>query len=77
MNTLESTISILQSLPKSDVNATSDITYATYSKIYFPIHPISRQQMLNDLAISRAQEESGYYKDFSEAIYEIELKYGL
>ncbi len=77
MSTLESTISMLQSLPEPDVKAIHDITYTIYSKIFSPIQPVSRQQMLNDLAISRMQEKTGDYKDFSDAIEEIEVKYGL
>lgn len=42
-----------------------------------PFEPMSKQQILNELAESRRQAEDGDYRDFDEALDEIEAKYGL
>ena len=42
-----------------------------------PFEPMSKQQILNELAESRQQAEDGNYRDFDEALDEIEAKYGL
>ncbi len=42
-----------------------------------PFRPLSRQQILADLSISREQIKSGETIDFDHAIDEIEARYGL
>lgn len=42
-----------------------------------PFRPLTKQQILADLATSRKQIEDGEYLDFEDAINEIEAQYGL
>ena len=77
MSTLEQTVSMLESLPEDDVKAIHDIIYRFYIRERSPFKPLSKKQILNDLAISRAQIANGECKEFGEAIQEIEAKYGL
>ena len=42
-----------------------------------PLRPLSKRQILADLAISREQIENGEVVDFDQAIEEIEAQYDL
>ena len=42
-----------------------------------PFHPLTRQQIYSDLAISREQILRGDVVDFDQAIDEIEVQHGL
>ena len=42
-----------------------------------PFHPLSKRQILADLAVSRQQVENGDVVDFDRAIDEIEAQHGL
>ena len=77
MSTLEQTVSMLESLPEDDVKAIHDITYRFYIREHSPLKPVTREQILKDLAVSRQQIANGEGKELSEAIREIEAKYGL
>lgn len=77
MSTLEQTVSMLESLPEDDVKAIHDITYRFYIREHSPFKPVTREQILKDLAISRQQIANGEGKELGEAIREIEAKYGL
>lgn len=77
MSTLEQTISMLESLPEDDVKAIHDIIYRFYVREQSPLAALSREKVLNDLAISREQIKNGEYKELGEAVREIEEKYGL
>ena len=77
MSTLEQTVSMLESLPEDDVKAIHDITYRFYIRERSPFKPVTREQILKDLAISRQQITNGEGKELGEAIQEIEAKYGL
>ena len=77
MSTLEATITMLEHLPESDLQAIHDITYSIYTKIQSPFKPLTKEQVLNDLAESRKQVENGEYKDLTEAVDELRGKYGL
>lgn len=77
MNTLDATISMLRALPESDIKIIHDITYFIYTKRHNPSKPITKEQILNDLAISREQIANGEYQDLDKAIDEIETKYGI
>ena len=77
MNTLESTISMLETLPEHELQAIHDITYVIYSRNPNPFRPTSKEQILKDLETSRKQIENGQYKDAKIAINEIGAKYGI
>ena len=77
MSTLEQTVSMLESLPEDDVKAIHDITYRFYIREHSPLKPVTREQILMDLAVSRQQIANGEGKELGEAIREIEAKYGL
>lgn len=77
MSTLEQTVSMLQLLPEDDVKAIHDITYRLYIRERSPFALLTKEKVLNDLAISREQIANGDSKGLGEAIREIEEKYGL
>jgi uncharacterized protein YjiS (DUF1127 family) len=77
MSTLEQTVSMLEALPEDDVRAIRDITYRFYIRECSPFKPLTKDQMLNDLAVSREQIENGECLELGDAIEEIEAKYGL
>lgn len=77
MSTLEATISMLEQLPDSDIQAIHDITYSIYKKTMSPLKPLTKEQVLQELSVSRRQIENGEYQEFETAIDEIEAKYGI
>ena len=77
MSTLAATIAMLERLPETDLQAIHDITYSIYTKIQSPFKPLTKNQILDDLAESRKQIEQGECKDLTTAIDEIRGKYGL
>ena len=77
MSTLEQTVTMLESLPEDDLKAIHDITYRFYIRKHSPFEPLTKEQILEDLAISRQQIANDEGKELGEAIREIEAKYGL
>lgn len=77
MSTLEQTVSMLESLPEEDVKAIHDITYRFYIRERSPFKPVTKEQVLNDLAVSREQVANGEGIELGEALKEIGDKYGL
>jgi len=77
MSTLEQTVSMLEALPEDDVKAIHDIIYRFYIREHSPFKPVTKQQVLMDLAVSRQQIANGEGEELGEAIREIEMKYGL
>jgi len=77
MSTLEQTVSMLEALPEEDLKAIHDITYRFYIHARNPFAPLTKKQILQDLAISREQAANGEFMDFDDAIREIREKYGL
>lgn len=77
MNTLESTISMLETLPEQELKAIHDITYVIYAQSSNPYRPLSKQRILKDLEASREQIKNGQCKDAKAAINEIGAKYGI
>ncbi len=77
MSTLEQTVSMLKVLPDDDIKAIHDITYRFYIREHSPFAPLTKEKVLNDLAISREQISNGDCKELGQAIQEIEAKYGL
>lgn len=77
MTLRESTKSMLDNMPDSDVKVIHDLTKTLFEKNASPLRPVSKSQVLKDLEISRNQIKNGEYKDFNEALDEIEKKYDL
>ena len=77
MNTLDATISMLEDLPESELQAIHDITYILYSKTVSTLRPLKKEQILEDLSVSREQVKNGEFSDAEDAITEIEVKYGI
>lgn len=79
MSTLESTISMLEVLPEADLVKIQDFV----KKLFFqrsqecPFPPKSRQEIYQDLEISRQQAAEGKCQDMGKALTEIRSKYGL
>ena len=53
MSTFEQTVSMLESLPEDDVKVIHNITYRFYIREHSPLKPVTREQILKDLAVSR------------------------
>ena len=77
MSTLESTISMLENMPQSDVEVIYTMTKALFDKQASPFQALSREQILRDLAESRQQIEKGQYADAKDALQALRSKYGL
>lgn len=79
MSTLESTISMLEVLPESDLIKIQDFVRKLFwqrgSECPFP--PKSRQEIYRDLEISRQQAAEGKCQDMEQALLEIRSKYEL
>lgn len=77
MSIVEATKKMLDVLPESDVRVIYAVTKNIYEKEASPFKPLSREQILRDLEISREQIERGDFLDFDKALEEIEVEYGL
>lgn len=75
MNMKEKNIAILSAIPESEQQQI--FVYLTENFIKNPFQPKSEEEILNELAQSRADYERGDYMDFDDAIDEICKKYGL
>ena len=79
MNTFENTVSMMEALPESDLIEIENFT----KKLYMlriaesPFRPVSGEDILNDLQISREQTAQGKCKEMGQAIEGIRNKYGL
>ena len=77
MSTLEATISMLETLPEADIKAIHDVIYSIYSRNTSPLKPVTKEQILLDLAVSRDQIKEGRFRDAESAISDIEARYGI
>ena len=77
MTLREETKNMIGFLPESDVKAIYGLIKNLYEKESSPFRPLTKKQILADLAESRDEIESGAYTDFDVAINEIEKAYGL
>lgn len=78
MSTLESTVSMLEILPESDVqivyNITKDLLEQRKSSVF---KPVTKEQVMQDLETSTKQIEEGKYRSADEVIGRLREKYGL
>lgn len=79
MSTLEATVSMLETLPESELLAIHDMTRRFFIKhtAQNPLEPMTEQQMLEKLEVSRKHAEEGKMMDADVAISRIREKYGL
>ena len=77
MSIVEATTSMLETMPESDVQIVYSLTKDLFEKSNSPFKPLTREQILSDLAESREQIKNGEYLDFDDAIKEIRTAHGL
>lgn len=79
MNILENTVSMMEALPESDLIEIQNFTKRLYMLrcAESPFCPLSGEDIMNDLRISREQVAQGKCKEMGQAIEEIRNKYGL
>jgi len=79
MSTLEATVSMLQSLPESELLTIYDLTRRLYNKQNKDIElkAMAEKEILDKLDISRRHAEEGRVMDADVAISKMRVKYGL
>ena len=77
MSIVEQTKSMLDVLPASDAKVIYLVTKQLFEKSASPFQPLTRSQIMADLALSEEQYTSGDYQDFDDVIAEVEADYGL
>ncbi len=75
MSTLESNIALLSTIPEEFQGAIH--TYLVNLCADNPFKPMSANEILEELAESRACYERGEFQDFDEVLDEISDKYGI
>lgn len=78
-STLEATVSMLKVLPESELLAIYDMARRFYIKeaLKNPMEPMTEQQMIDKLAVSRKHAGEGRVMDADVAISKIREAYGL
>ncbi|MBO6308052.1 MAG: hypothetical protein J6I76_11550 [Oribacterium sp.] len=78
MNILEATIAMLESMPDEDISKVYKYTRKLFEEIKpeNPFGPLTKEQVLTDLAISREEFEQGKSLDAREAIMEMRRSHG-
>ena len=77
MSIVEATKNMLDILPEADVRVIYSVTKNMFDRVSSPFKPLTREQILGDLAISRKQIENEEIIDCDDALNEIEVVYGL
>lgn len=86
MNTLQNTISMMQTLPEADLIKIQDFTRslsrrheleAADEAVGSFLPPKSREDIYRDLEISRQQAEEGKYQEAGEFLSELRTEYGI
>lgn len=79
MSTLEATISMLQSLPESELLTIYDLTRRFYikQKKTAEVEAMTEEQILEKLETSRRHTAEGRVMDADVAISKLRMKYGL
>lgn len=76
MSTLDSTVSMLKALPEAEVQKVFIFTKSLFDN-NSPIVPMSESELLDRLAHSRAQSETGIVQDMESAIDDISRELGI
>lgn len=78
MSTLEATISMLEMMPEKSRQMVFEYTQELFSssKIANPFFPVSNEQILNDLELSRRQVSQGKVRNMDVAIEDLRRRHG-
>ena len=76
MMPLEKAVDLLRSLSESDYESATNYIRSLTLERYSPERPMSRAEILEDLAISRQQEKEGKHQPVREALDEVMAEYG-
>lgn len=70
MSTLENTISMMEMLPEDDLIEIQNFTKKLFNlrNVNSPFRPLSEQEIIRDLQISREQTIKGQCKDMGKAL---------
>ena len=71
MSTAERVFAMLQTMPGADVQVVFDVTKALYEKQKSPLAPMTREELLHELEVSRFQAAQGEWKPALEAVWQI------
>ncbi|MBO4375377.1 MAG: hypothetical protein J5829_09755 [Lachnospiraceae bacterium] len=83
MGTYESTVSLMRGLPDTDLLLVSEFIRRLSSRteikreMYNPYKPLTREEIIEQLAIAKKQAEDGEVIDAFQASKNIREKYGL
>jgi hypothetical protein len=78
MSTIEATVSMMETMPQEAQEAVFTYAKNIYSSMNTasPFKPVSEEQLLSDLAISRKEFAEGKGLDATEAVMEIRRAHG-
>lgn len=86
MSTLQNTISMVQTLPETDLIMIQDFTRKLFKRHELEaadeavgkfLPPKSREDIYRDLEISRQQDAEGKYQEAGEFLAELRAEYGI
>jgi hypothetical protein len=77
MSVAEATLSIMSTMTEEELLEMYHQARKIIDQRGNPLRPLSKKQILADLAASREQIENGEVVDFDQAMDEIEAQYGL
>lgn len=78
MSTLESTISMLETLPEDDLVAVNHLVkHLMFRSGNVPFHAMNKEQMLEELETARRHVSEGKVKEGHQVAAEMRDKYGL
>ena len=77
MSTAERVYAMLQTMPGTDVQVVFDVTKALYEKQNSPLAPMTREELLHELEVSRFQAAQGEWKPALQAVEKVMAEYGL
>lgn len=77
MMPFEKAVDLLRSLSSTDYESATNYILSLASKRYAPDKPLTRAELLEELAISRQQEKEGKYQSAGQAFDEVMNEYGL
>ncbi len=76
MMPFEKAVDLLRNLSEDDYESATNYLLVLTSKRYSPDHPLTRSQLLEDLAISRQQAREGKHQPARQAFDEVMEEYG-
>ena len=79
MNTLENTVLMMEALSEADLIEIQNFTKKLYilRNAESPFRPLTEDDIMNDLSVSREQIAQGKCREMGQAIEGIRYKYGL